>query len=140
RGGGPQARGGSRQGIAEGGRVRDQTKQVVIVGAGARGNRVFADLISRFDTGFRIAAVVEPDAARRAAFQQRYRIPDGRAFASVDDFVAGPRVGDIVFICTPDPTHYSICSAISARGYDILLEKPIATSLPECLALLDVEQ
>src|SRR5690606_6854257 len=50
------------------------------------------------------------------------------------------RLADVVFICTPDPTHYSLCGAVSERGYDVLLEKPIATSLPECLALLDVEQ
>mgnify|MGYP006173814107 CR=1 FL=1 len=31
----------------------------VIIGAGARGNKVFADLIDRHDTGFRNAGVVE---------------------------------------------------------------------------------
>lgn len=120
--------------------MRSGTQDVVIIGAGARGNRVFADLISRHDTGFRVAGVVELDPARRAAFQRRYAIPDERAFSFVDDFLAAPRLGDIVFICTPDPTHYSLCAAVSEKGYDILLEKPIATNLPECLALLDVEQ
>ncbi|HEX6071150.1 MAG TPA: Gfo/Idh/MocA family oxidoreductase [Longimicrobiaceae bacterium] len=116
-----------------------QTKNAVIIGAGARGNRVFADLISRHDTGFRTAGVVELDPARRRAFQERYGIAPDRAFASVEDFLAAPRFGDIVFICTPDPTHYSLCRAVSEKGYDILLEKPIATSLPDCLAMLEVE-
>jgi predicted dehydrogenase len=116
-----------------------QTKNVVIIGAGARGNRVFADLISRHDTGFRTAGVVELDPDRRRAFQERYEIPDERAFAFVEDFLQAPRFGDIVFICTPDPTHYSLCRAVSERGYDILLEKPIATNLPDCLAMLEVE-
>jgi hypothetical protein len=115
-------------------------RDVVIIGAGARGNRVFADLISRHDTGFRLAGVVELDPARRVAFQRRYAIPDERAFSFVEDFLAAPPIGDIVFICTPDATHYSLCAAVSEKGYDILLEKPIATNLPECLALLDVEQ
>src|SRR5690606_15613730 len=39
-----------------------------------------------------------------------------------------------------DVTHYTICAAVSRAGYDVLLEKPIATSLPDCLALLDVQQ
>lgn len=116
-----------------------QTRRVVIIGAGARGNRVFADLIARYDTGFETAGVVELDAGRRRAFQERYGIPDECAFAHVEDFLAAPRIGDIVFICTPDPTHYSLCRSVSQRGYDILLEKPIATSLPDCLAMLEVE-
>lgn len=116
-----------------------QTKSVVIIGAGARGNRVFADLISRHDTGFRTAGVVELDPARRRAFQEKYDIPDERAFSFVEDFLQAPPFGDIVFICTPDPTHYSLCRAVSEKGYDILLEKPIATNLPDCLAMLEVE-
>lgn len=119
--------------------MKREPKGVAIIGAGARGNRVFADLISRHDTGFRVSAVVELDPLRRAAFQERYDLPDERAFSFVEDFLNAPRVADVVFICTPDPTHYSLCRAVSERGYDILLEKPIATTLPDCLALLDVE-
>jgi hypothetical protein len=114
--------------------------RVIIMGAGARGNRVFADLIARHATGFVLAGVVEPDADRREAFREQYGIPRKAAFASPEEFLAAPRVGDIVFICTPDPTHFVLCKAVSEKGYDVLLEKPIATSLPDCLALLDVEQ
>ena len=44
-----------------------EVKDVIIIGAGARGNRVFADLIARHDTGFRTVGVVEldPRAPRR---------------------------------------------------------------------------
>jgi len=114
--------------------------RVVIVGAGARGNRVFADLISRYDTGFAIAGVVEPLEVRRSAFQVQYGVPPERAFASLAEFLATPRFADIVFICTLDPTHYEICAAVSEAGYDVLLEKPIATTLPDCLALLEAER
>jgi len=114
--------------------------RVVIVGAGARGNRVFADLISRYDTGFVVTGVVEPVEIRRTAFQAEYEVPPERAFASLADFLAAPRFADIVFICTLDPTHYEICAAVSEAGYDVLLEKPIATNLPDCLALLEAEQ
>ena len=114
--------------------------RVVIVGAGARGNRVFADLISRHDTGFVVTGVVEPAEIRRTTFQAEYGVPPERAFASLADFLAAPRFADIVFICTLDPTHYEICAAVSQAGYDVLLEKPIATNLPDCLALLEAEQ
>ncbi len=112
---------------------------VVIVGAGARGNRVFAGLIQRENTGFVLAGVVEPHEGRREAFRSRYGIPEERTFGSINDFLAAPRFADIVFICTPDVTHYSHARAISESGYDILMEKPIATNLPDCLALVDVQ-
>ena len=112
----------------------------VIIGAGARGNQVFAELMWRHDTGWRVSAVVEPDALRRSAFCERYAVPPDRSFESIDELLAQPRLGDVAFICTPDVTHYSICARVSAAGYDVLLEKPIATSLPDCLALLDVQR
>ncbi|MEX2583622.1 MAG: Gfo/Idh/MocA family oxidoreductase [Gemmatimonadota bacterium] len=119
---------------------RKQPIRVVIVGAGARGNRVFADLIAREDTGFVNVGVVEPHEARRSAFRARYGIPQEQAFESLNDFLEAPRFGDIVFICTPDVTHYAHARAVSEKGYDILLEKPIATNLPDCLALIDVQK
>lgn len=115
-------------------------RSVVIVGAGARGNRVFARLISQYATGFDVVGVVEPLDPRRDMFRQQYGIPESHSFATLDAFLSVPRFADIVFICTLDPTHYEICRSVSEHGYDVLLEKPIATSLPECLALLEVER
>jgi hypothetical protein len=123
----------------DGGRDGDAIR-AVIIGAGARGNRVFADLMRTRHPGWTVSGVVEPDDARREAFRALHRLPPERAFASLDGLLAGPRAGDVAFICTPDVTHYTICAAVSRAGYDVLLEKPIATSLPDCLALLDVQQ
>jgi hypothetical protein len=113
--------------------------RVVILGAGARGNRVFAELINRRETGFETVGVVEPNEARREEFRRRYETPEANAFASIEEFLKAPRFGDIVFICTPDVTHYAHARAVSEKGYDILLEKPIATTMPDCLALIDVQ-
>ncbi|MEJ2215847.1 MAG: Gfo/Idh/MocA family oxidoreductase [Gemmatimonadota bacterium] len=113
--------------------------KAVIVGAGARGNRVFAELMATQATGFETVGVVEPDAGRRTLFQSRYDIPHERAFPTLEAFLEAPRFADVVFICTPDVTHYAHARAVSGKGYTILLEKPIATNLPDCLALLDVE-
>lgn len=114
--------------------------RVAIVGAGARGNKVFAHLIKTQPTAFAVAAVVEPDAARREAFRATYGLPPGHCFARLDALLEAPRMADIAFVCTPDPVHYVICRDLSAAGYDILLEKPIATSPAEVQHLLDVER
>lgn len=114
--------------------------EAVIIGAGARGNRVFAELMREQPESWRVTAVVEPHEGRREAFRRRHGLPPERGFRSVSALLDGERVADVAFICTPDVTHYRICADVSAAGYDVLLEKPIATSLPESLALLDVQQ
>ena len=116
------------------------TIRAVIIGAGARGNRVFAELMRRHDLGWRVSGVVEPDSGRRTQFAEQHGLPAGTVFENLDDFLAADRIGDVAFICTPDVTHYSICARLSEAQYDVLLEKPIATSLPDCLALLDIQQ
>jgi hypothetical protein len=112
---------------------------VIVVGAGARGNRVFAELIQREETGFALVGVVEPHEGRRELFRRQYGIPMECTFGTLTEFLEAPCLGDVVFICTPDVTHYAHARAISEKGYDILLEKPIATNLPDCLALVDVQ-
>jgi predicted dehydrogenase len=114
--------------------------RAAIIGAGARGNRVFAELMSIHVLGWEVTAVVEPHPGRREAFRIRHGLPEERAFATLDAFLQHRKVADVAFICTPDVTHYRICQQLSAAGYDVLLEKPIATSLPDCLALLDVQK
>jgi hypothetical protein len=119
--------------------MKSETIRAVIIGAGARGNRVFAELMRTNRIGWTVSAVVEPNEARRERFRETHGVAASHAFASLEELLAGERVGDVAFVCTPDVTHYSICAAVSAAGYDVLLEKPIATSLPDCLALLDVQ-
>jgi predicted dehydrogenase len=114
--------------------------RAVIIGAGSRGNKVFAELMATHDTGFVVAGVVEPDEGRREAFRARYDVAAAHTFASVEDFLAAERFADLVLICTPDRTHFAICRDISAHGYRIMLEKPVATTLAECLELLAIQR
>ncbi len=120
--------------------VSENALRAVIVGAGSRGNKVFAELMATHVTGMQVAGVVEPDAGRRLTFQARYALPEDRTFESVDDFLAAPRFADVVFICTPDRTHFSICRDIARHRYRIVLEKPAATTLAECLELLALQR
>jgi predicted dehydrogenase len=120
--------------------VCGKIRRAAIIGAGARGNHVFAELMRTRATGWEVSAVVEPDALRREAFREQQQLPVTHAFASIEEFLRADRMADFAFICTPDPTHFELCDAISSAGYDVLLEKPVATSLPECLALLDVQR
>ncbi len=120
--------------------MAEQILEAVIVGAGSRGNTVFAELMATEELGYHVAGVVEPDLVRREAFVRRYGLPPERTFATLDAFLAAPRFADLVFICTPDRTHFELSEAVARQNYPIVLEKPVATTMAECLALLEIQR
>lgn len=84
--------------------------------------------------GFRLAACVEPDAARRAAFLARWGVE--RGFATLAEAgAAGPF--DVVSICSPTPCHAGdLEAALALRPRAIFAEKPLTASLPESRRLV----
>lgn len=80
--------------------------------------------------GFTIDACIEPDAARREAFAQRWAVPRG-----VPDFDAlGPGGGrfDIVAICSPTALHGEhLAGALRLAPQLIFCEKPLTPSLAD---------
>ncbi|WP_224703630.1 Gfo/Idh/MocA family protein [Devosia aquimaris] len=82
----------------------------------------------RRDGRFRLAACVEVDDARRAAFMSRWEIPEGRA--STRDL--RDRVGqfDVISICSPTSAHADdMDAAIALRPKVIFCEKPMTPAL-----------
>jgi predicted dehydrogenase len=59
-----------------------------------------------------------------------------RPCASVDDVLDDPAV-DIVDICTPHPTHANLAVRAAHRGRHVLVEKPMASNLADCDAMID---
>jgi predicted dehydrogenase len=83
-----------------------------------------------------VVAVAEPRALRREQFARQFRVPAGGCVADWRDLLAAPgRVADAVLVCVQDRLHAEVAVAFAARGYHILLEKPMAVSLADCLAI-----
>lgn len=119
------------------------TTQLVLVGAGLRGMLAYGG--SAEAAGVRFVAVVEPDAQRRQVFAQLHGLPAERCYATVDEWLAatppdGPRLADAVLIATPDDQHLAPALAALEAGYDVLLEKPMAQSAAECVALVEAAE
>jgi len=120
--------------------------RVAVVGAGAFGRnhlRVYRELESAHPDLVQLAALVEPDAARRDTFAAQYNIP---TFASVTDLLGapGPAFGtqddgthiDAASICVPTTHHAAVAEQLLLAGIDVLIEKPFATTLAEADTLL----
>ncbi len=115
--------------LHEGGPVR-----IVAIGAGNRTSKYMEYSVLNPDK-LKLVGVVEPNRIRREAIARKYGVPAGHCFEEYPDFFLHPVEADAVMICTPDDKHYEPCMMAIEAGYHVLLEKPIAQTLPECHAI-----
>ena len=104
--------------------------RVAVAGAGAFGKnhlRVYREL-EMAGQGVALVAVVEPDVARAAEAAAKYSIP---VFATIDELLATDLKLNAATVAVPTVQHHAVASALLDAGLDILVEKPLATSLAE---------
>lgn len=108
--------------------------EIALVGAGIRGAEVYGELIRRHPAGARVVAIadIDPERVERAAAVQGHEVATYRSGAALLD---GPRLADAVVIATPDRAHADLAVQAIARGYHVLLEKPIGRSEEEIVAV-----
>jgi predicted dehydrogenase len=80
-----------------------------------------------------LAALVDPNPTVRDEAASRYNIP---TFATVDDLLAANLNLHAASICVPTTHHAAIATQLLAAGLDVLIEKPIASTLAEADAIL----
>ena len=74
--------------------------------------------------------------ARAEAISETY---GGTAFKSIEDLLADPSI-DAVSVCTANHTHAAITIQALQAGKHVLCEKPMATTLEDCLAMVDASR
>lgn len=78
---------------------------------------------------------MEPDPARRRLAGKQFGLEDRHCFESVEQLVNGPIIADAIINGTMDDLHVQTTLPLLKAGYDVLLEKPIATSEKDMLQL-----
>ena len=104
---------------------------VALIGGGLRG-MVYTDVMKGYPQKFKVVAVAEPDEGRRRKLQKTHKIPDDMCFGSWTDILSKEKLADIAMICTTDNMHYKPTMKAIEKGYDIVLEKPVAPTAKEC--------
>jgi predicted dehydrogenase len=111
------------------------TKSCVLIGAGDRGNR-YADYALEHPDRLKIAAVAEPRPDRREAFARKHGLGPGQVFEDWAELLGKPLLAEGAIVATQDQFHVQPALAALKSGYQVLLEKPMATSEADCLALV----
>ena len=107
--------------------------EAVMVGAGNRGARVYGAYALARPDALRFVAVVDPDEARRTSFASAHSIPRERQFSDWQEIESRPPLAPVAFNATLDRTHRASTLGLLEAGYDMLLEKPIATTAEDVL-------
>jgi len=111
---------------------------IAILGAGNRGMNAYASFIKeKKDLGdkVKIVAVADRHEERINKFKAEHQIPEEFCFRSAEELLAQPKLADGIIVATQDQQHLPHCMAALAKGYDVLLEKPIATTAEDCLTI-----
>lgn len=86
--------------------------------------------------GYRLAACVEPDQGRRAAFQQRWDVE--HAYANLEEACANGAGYDVISICSPTLFHAdALRAALAMKPALVFAEKPLTASLEQSLELTE---
>lgn len=109
--------------------------RVAIAGAGSRGKDTYAPCAERYAADMELVAVADPREENRNDVRDRYGLAPENCFASAEEMLSQPKLADVMFICTMDAMHVPHAMAALQKGYDVMLEKPIGTSLEDCVAL-----
>ena len=104
--------------------------RTAIVGCGKVGQIHAAALATLSESQF--VAVCDADLSRAQSFAARYGV---QPFDSVSQMLGRTGV-EAVTICTPHPLHEQPCLEVAAAGVHVLVEKPLAATLPACDAML----
>lgn len=105
--------------------------RVMILGAGNRGTR-YAEIMSSFPQQYKVVAVADPAKGHRDHIQKMHGIPDELCFNTWQEALEQPRLADVAVIATVDDQHYQPALIAIDKGYDLLLEKPVAQTAKEC--------
>jgi len=112
----------------------------ILIGAGNRGFEAYGSYALAHPDEIRFVAVAEPNAARRARFAQAHGIPEQRQFRSCEDLLGLGKIADAAVICTLDRLHLEPTLGTLQTGYEVLLEKPMATTLADCVHLVQTAE
>lgn len=111
-----------------------QRVKIVVIGAGNRTNK-YMEYAKRHPERLELVSVVEPVEIRRRNMAERFGLKMEDCYSSIDDFFAAKVEADAVLIGTPEDKHFEPTMRSIDAGYHVLLEKPIAQTKEECLAI-----
>jgi len=113
---------------------------VLLIGAGNRGSEVYSAWSLAHPNLLKITAVAEPVETRRNLVATQHAISPERQYTNWEEALAQGQLADVAIICTQDQQHTAPTLKALQIGYDVLLEKPMAHRLADCVVLVQAAE
>ncbi|KAH7924040.1 NAD(P)-binding protein [Leucogyrophana mollusca] len=116
---------------------------LAIIGCGQRGTN-YAQYALDEPQLCKVVAIAEPRPKTRDLFARAHKLDKTLVFNTWQELLkasiettetVGKRLADAVIIAVQDHMHYEVVQAFADQGYHILCEKPMATSLEDCIGM-----
>ncbi|MHA1732912.1 MAG: Gfo/Idh/MocA family protein [Promethearchaeota archaeon] len=112
----------------------------IVIGAGSRGMDAYAPYLLDHPEEGQIVAIAEPNDVRREKFAERYGVEPGQQYRGYEEVLALDKFADFAIVATSDRLHVEPAIMAMERGYDVLLEKPMAVTEEDCRRLVEVSE
>ncbi|KAM3447038.1 hypothetical protein MY3296_009123 [Beauveria thailandica] len=115
------------------------TVTIAVVGAGSRGTTYAAYALENPELA-KVVAVAEPSRHRRDVFSRKHSILENLQFSNWKGLKAQGKIADAVVIAVQDHQHVEAVQDFAELGYHILCEKPMATSVADCVKIRNLAE
>ncbi|KIM91075.1 hypothetical protein PILCRDRAFT_811591 [Piloderma croceum F 1598] len=121
----------------------DQLITLAVIGCGQRGD-TYAQYALDEPEKCQVVAIAEPRPKTQQNFSAAHRVDQTLVFNTWQELHAasaetirttGKRLADAVIVSVLDRMHLEVVLAFAEQGYHILCEKPMATSLDDCIKM-----
>ncbi|KAF5321373.1 hypothetical protein D9619_000766 [Psilocybe cf. subviscida] len=116
---------------------------LAVVGCGQRG-KAYSRYALEFPDKCKVIAIAEPRPKTQRNFANIHKVDKTLVFDTWQDLLAasadtigtiGKRLADAVIIAVQDELHAEVATAFAKQEYHILCEKPMATTIEDCLKM-----
>lgn len=108
--------------------------RIAVIGAGVRGTAL-SRKISSSEFSARIVAVAEPDDEKRNSFAREFNLQSTAIFNSWESLTSTLNDCDAAIIATLDNQHTGPVMDCINRGWHVLVEKPLADNIKDCILI-----
>lgn len=125
--------------VSSEGRIIMKKLTAVVLGYGIRG-QTYAKYAKQFPEELEIVAIADPVDIKREQGQELFGLADENVFKHWKEITDKPKMADFAIIATQDHMHYEPALACIEKGYDLLLEKPMAPTARECKEIAEAAE
>ena len=116
-----------------------QKVTMAILGMGNRGTQ-YASKQLKFPEELQITAMADNRRIRLDAANKWLNLPEDCLFDGADSILDAPKLAQVMVIATQDGQHREHAIRAMEKGYDLILEKPIAASIEDIKAIVSVAE